>query len=957
MDWQKQCEILQKRIDELETENQELRRMLGISSERKTEPAVIPASGIHKRSLPDEKIQLFRSLFRGREDVFAKRWYSTKSEKSGYSPVCENEWREGVCQKPKGSCAKCEHRENVPISNSAIYAHLSGKDPYGRDVIGVYPILCDDTCTFLAIDFDDGNWQENVSAVWNVCSTWNIPCSVERSRSGEGAHLWVFFAKAISCATARKLGSCLLTAAMEKGGKLKLDSYDRMFPCQDTLPNGGFGNLIALPLQGLARKNGNSVFVDEAFVPYADQWSYLDSVQKVTLPDVEAILKQHSHSDPIGKLCEAKTTKPWERESPNALAAIDFFGVQKIVRSNFVYISTDGISPKARNRLMRLAAFKNPEFYKAQAMRLPIYDKPRIICIAQERDGYLALPRGCETALVQLLENIEATFEIEDQTNHGKPIRVEFNGQLREEQQPAADALLAYNNGVLSATTAFGKTVIAAYLICQRKVNTLILVHTQALLNQWKKSLETFLRIDEMLPEQPKRRGRRKERSLIGQLGGSKENLSGFIDIAIMQSLISNNEVKDFVKDYGMVIVDECHHVSALSFERVLQEVTARYVYGLTATPTRQDGHHPIIYMQCGPIRYQVDAKAQAEKRSFDHAVLPRFTAFSQPLNIQKAWAITDAYAAMVKDEIRNEQIVRDILDAVESGRTPLVLTERFEHAKLLADRLSQMVSNVVLLSGKGSAKEKRDILQHLSEIPSEEQLILVATGRYVGEGFDLPRLDTLFLAMPISWKGTLAQYAGRLHRDYAGKQEVLIYDYIDARIPMLEKMYQRRLTGYVSIGYSIQGERTAPACENRIYSQEDYWAAFCSDIQAAKREVTIVCPYLHIGQIKRFLGIMPQKVEITVITGTKENFKPETWKKIAAAITYLQANGICVENRHEIYQRFTVIDGELLWYGGVNFLGFEKNGNGTMRLYSQELAKELLENIGEHENAEKAEE
>lgn len=369
----------------------------------------------------------------------------------------------------------------------------------------------------------------------------------------------------------------MLTATMEHGGKLRLDSYDRMFPCQDSLPNGGFGNLIALPLQGAARKNGNSLFVDEDFIPYSDQWSYLAGVQKITLPAVEAILKRNSHGDPLGKLCEvAAKTKPWERESHDALTAIDFFGVQKIVRSNFLYISTDGISPKARNRLMRLAAFKNPEYYKAQAMRLPIYDKPRIICIAQERDGYLALPRGCETALVQLFENAEATFEIEDQTNHGKPIRVEFNGQLREEQQPAADALLAYNNGVLSATTAFGKTVIAAYLIGQRKVNALILVHTQALLNQWKKSLETFLRIDERIPEQPKRRGRRKERSLIGQLGGSKENLFGFIDIVIIQSLISDDEVKELVKDYGMVIVDECHHVSALSFERVLQEVTAR---------------------------------------------------------------------------------------------------------------------------------------------------------------------------------------------------------------------------------------------------------------------------------------------------------------------------------------------------------------------------------------------
>lgn len=948
MGWEKQCIILQKRIDELEAENQELRRRLGIAPKQIEQPKTNSTSGIHKYSSPEEKIKLFRSLFRGREDVYAKRWYSTKSEKSGYSPVCANEWREGVCLKPKGSCSKCEHRENVSLSDSVLYAHLSGKDPYCRDVVGIYPILNDDTCSFLAIDFDDGNWQENVSAVRNVCRAWNIPCSVERSRSGEGAHLWVFFSEAIACSIARKLGSCLLTAAMEQGGKLKLDSYDRMFPCQDTLPNGGFGNLIALPLQGLARRKGNSVFVDESFAPYQDQWSHLADIQKMNLPGVEAILKQHSHGDPLGKLCEIEPKKkPWERENRAPLAAMDFLGVQKVVRSNFLYVPSEKLTPKVRNRLLRLAAFKNPEFYKAQAMRLPIYDKPRIICTVQERDGYLALPRGCEAELVQLFENAGTTCEIEDQTNPGRAIHVEFNGQLRDEQHPAADSLLEHNIGVLSATTAFGKTVVAAYLIGHRKVNTLILVHTQALMNQWKKSLEAFLTIDEILPEQPKRRGRKKERSLIGQLGGTKESLSGIVDIAIMQSMISGDDVRELVKDYGMVIVDECHHVSASSFERVLQEATARYVYGLTATPVRQDGHHPIIYMQCGPIRYQVDAKAQAEKRSFDHAVLPRFTAFSQPLDVPKAWAITDAYAAITKDEVRNAQIVADVLEAVESGRTPLVLTERFDHAKLLADHLSQITPNTVLLSGKGSAKDKRNLLQHLADIPPEEKLILIATGRYVGEGFDLPRLDTLFLAMPISWKGTLAQYAGRLHRDYEGKQEVLIYDYIDARVPMLEKMYQRRLTGYAAIGYSIRGDRAAPAGENRIFSQEEYWPAFSTDIQTAKKEITVVCPYLNFGQVKRFVGILPQEVKVTVITGEEENFKPETWQKMSAAIAYLQEKGIRVENESDIYQRFAVIDQELLWYGGVNFLGFEKNGNGTMRLHSPELAKELMDNTG----------
>ena len=953
MDWEQRCRELQQRIEELERENQELRRQLGyaepvrpvVMETPKNEMVLETATGIHMRSTPEEKIRLFRSLFRGREDVFARRWYSVQKEKGGYAPVCANEWKYGVCIKPKGKCSKCENRVLVPLDDAIIYKHLSGKDENGEDVIGVYPILPDDTCYFLAIDFDDGAWRENVAVVRSVCVEWEVPCGVERSRSGEGAHLWVFFEDAVSCATARKLGSALLTAAMEREGKLKLDAYDRMFPCQDMLPNGGFGNLIALPLQGQARKKGNSLFVDEAFRPYPDQWAYLSAMRKLDREDVDALIRVHSHGDALGNLCVVESTsKPWERQKKAALSALDFYGVQHIIRANMFYIPTNGFAPRVRNQLLRLAAFRNPDFYKSQAMRLPIYDKPRIICAAEERDGYLALPRCCEPNLVELLENAGASYEIDDKTFSGNEIRVGFKGELRPEQIPAAEALLAHNNGVLSATTAFGKTVIAAYLISQRKVNALVLVHTQALLNQWKKALSEFLEINETLPDLPKKRGRKKERFLIGQLGGSKNNLSGFVDVAIMQSLISGNEVREMVKDYGMVIVDECHHVSAVSFEQVLKEVNAKYVYGLTATPARQDGHQPIIHMQCGPIRYQVNAKEQAEKRPFDHAVIPKFTSFAQPLTDETVWKITDAYAAMQANGERNNMIAEDVLTAVAEGRTPIVLTERYDHAKLLAGILREKSQNVVLLSGKGTAKEKREILQGLSQIPADEPLILVATGRYVGEGFDLPRLDTLFLAMPVSWKGTLAQYAGRLHRNYEGKQEVLIYDYVDIRIPMLERMYHKRLSGYAAIGYTVRGDRAAPAADNRIFSQEEYFDTFSVDIANTHKNILITSPYLHVAQVKRFLKLLPQNVHLTVITGGESSLKPEAWEKVSNAVKTLEDAGATVILQPKVYQRYAVIDKNILWYGGINFLGFEKAGHGAMRLCSTELAKELLD-------------
>lgn len=948
------CKQLECRVAELEKENAELRAQLGLSGAKaastvpQTEFEGSPSATVHKYSTPNEKIQLFRSLFRGREDVFAKRWYSIKTEKSGYSPVCANEWREGVCIKPKGSCSKCENRELVPLSDAIIYEHLSGKDGFGRDVVGLYPILPDDTCYFLAIDFDDGNWQDNVSEVRNICTCWNVPCAVERSRSGEGAHLWIFFFEPVSCSTARKLGTALLTAAMENSGKLKLDSYDRMLPNQDTLPKGGFGNLIALPLQGQARKKNNSSFVDENFVAYADQWAYLSQIQKLSLQEVEDLIHIHSRGDGLGVLhTDVDEAKPWEKRPKAVLTAMDFEQPIEIVRANMLYIASKSLTPRVRNQMLRLAAFKNPDFYRSQAMRLPIYNKPRVVCTAEERDGYLALPRGCEQSLLDLLVEANAEYKITDKTNTGKAIDVQFNGVLRAEQQPAAEALLSNNIGVLSATTAFGKTVIAAHLIGQRKVNTLVLVHTQALLNQWKASLSEFLTINEVLPELPKKRGRKKERSVIGQLGGTKNTVAGIVDIAIIQSLISGGDVKELVKDYGMVIVDECHHVSAVSLERVLKEVNAKYVYGLTATPTRQDGHQPIIHMQCGPIRYLVDAKEQAEKRTFEHYLLPRFTTYRSAVTDK---GIATIYKDLAENEIRNDHIVKDVIKALKDGRTPIVLTERREHVLLLADKLNGYCKNIVTLFGTASAKLRRETIDKLQAIPENEQLVIVATGKYVGEGFDYPRLDTLFLGLPIAWKGKVAQYAGRLHRNYPGKNEVQIYDYVDIHAPVLENMYQKRLKGYAAIGYKIKIDGMPQANPDLIYDGRSFYPVLSEDVRNAKNEILIVSPFMRKSRITQILRLLSEAMlnnaKIVVVTRPAEDFPEKDQKSVIENTQKLESCGIEVRHRAGFHQKFTVIDGQIVWYGSVNFLSFGAAEESIMRFTSHDIAGQLMDTV-----------
>lgn len=947
-------EQLQRRILDLERENARLRELLGLSeTENKTAPKLVkaPASpdGFNKYRSPQEKIALFRTLFRGREDVFARRWQSAKNGKSGYSPACSNEWAPGVCPKPKGSCGSCEHRKLLPLTDSVIDRHLRGKDSLGRDVVGVYPILPGDLCRFLALDFDDDGWQESVSVLRRLCQDWGLPHAVERSRSGDGAHLWFFFSEPVSCTNARRLGTALLTAAMEAGGDMKLSAYDRMFPNQDTLPKGGFGNLIALPLQGQARKDGNSEFIDEYFQPYEDQWAFLAAIQKIDPVMLEQRLALHCRGDALGALAQTDDSpKPWERQTPVRLTGMDFPSDLKIVRSNLLYLPLETLPARAKNRLIRLAAFRNPDFYRAQAMRLPIYNKPRIISTAEERDGYLALPRGCEQALTELLEEASASYSMEDHRQIGKTISVAFHGQLREEQKPAADALLAHDTGVLSATTAFGKTVIAAYLIGERKVNTLILVHTQALLTQWRNALNTFLNIQEELPPLPKKRGRKKERPLIGQLGGGKNTLSGIVDVAIMQSLLTEDGVDDLVKNYGMVIVDECHHVSAVTFERVMKEVDARYVYGLSATPTRQDGHHPIVFMQCGPIRYLVDAKEQAKKRSFVHFVIPRFTAYRSAAVEERG--VAALYSDLAEDERRNRQIVQDTKEVLEQGRCPILLTERREHVERLAALLAPHCPNIVTLYGTASGKARREALEKLAAVPPAEPLLVIATGKYVGEGFDCPRLDTLLLTMPVAWKGTVAQYAGRLHRNYPGKEEVRIYDYVDIHIPVLEKMYQKRLKGYAAIGYHVKAEANVPLTRDLIYDGRSFYPVFCQDLKASQKEILIVSPFMRKNRLQSLVQALTEPllngVTVKAVTRPAEDLPERDRESVAENAAYLEGYGIHVEYRSGFHQKFTVIDQSLAWYGSVNFLSFGRAEESIMRLESHEIAGQLTDTV-----------
>jgi superfamily II DNA or RNA helicase len=743
-----------------------------------------------------EKVALFRRLFRGRDDLYPKLWTNATTGRKGYAPACANEWVRGICEKPRVKCGECPNQAFLPVTDQVLLDHLQG-----RHVVGVYPLLTDETCWLIAADFDKGSWADDVLAFAETCRGAGLPASVERSRSGQGAHAWFFFAAPVTASAARKMACFLLTETMAQRHQLSMESYDRLFPNQDTRPRGGFGNLIALPLQHGPRQEGNTVFLDDQLVPYPDQWAFLTSVTRVDPTTVDRIAREASRAGQVVGVRWTETTDedddaaPWDRSPSRRPPTSRLPGpLPKVVRSVLaqrLFVEKVGLASPHLNLIKRLAAFQNPEFYKKQRLRLSTALTPRVIACAEDLPDHVALPRGCREDLEALLRGSGARLAVEDRRQSAEPLVLRFEGMLTPIQEQAAQALLAHDIGVFVAPPGVGKTVVGTYLIAARARTTLVLVHRQPLLDQWIAQLSMFLGID------PK---------TIGQIGAGKRNPTGRLDIGMIQSLVREGSVDDLVAGYGQVIVDECHHVPAASFERVLSEVKARFVTGLTATPRRRDGLHPILEMQLGPVRFAVDPRTQAARRPFEHRLIVRETTVAAgPMDAEVG--IQTLYATLAADESRNRLIVDDVVHALREGRSPILLTERKDHLEVLATRLRPFVRHLVVLQGGMTPAERRDVAAHLASIPDTDPRLVLATGRYIGEGFDDARLDTLFLTMPVSWKGTLVQYAGRLHRLHPSKTEVRIYDYVDREVPLFVRMFEKRLRGYRAIGYARKAD------------------------------------------------------------------------------------------------------------------------------------------------------
>lgn len=766
-------------VELLRAENARLQALLGLDQTRNAdaptpweptlfaapdEPArtLAPAT-VNRRSSPADKIGLFRALFAGRDDVYALRWQNDRTGKSGWSPAVVGGWAN----------SRRPDREYEPLTDVVVESHLAGET-----TVGLYPLLRNDRCRLLVCDFDGGSWALDALAYLDCCRAAGLPAVLERSRSGDGAHVWIFFSGPVAAADARKVGAAMLRQAMASRVEIDLASYDRLFPSQDTMPKGSFGNLIALPLHGTCRKAGTTVFLDPTTLnAYDDQWEFLTSVPLASPASVTSL------AESVRPLAVGPETVSWEEQRDRQPVPPMIQGAL----AGMLAIERIGVPPWLIARLKHLASMHNPKFYDNERIRLSNHATPRLIrCYLEELD-VLRLPRGLTQAATEIVEQAGSRLELDDQRPTAAPVRYTMSTTLYPMQQAAVDDLNRHEHAVLVAPTGAGKTVIACAVIAAQSVPTLILVERTALVDQWRQQLMDHLGL---------------AKKQIGRLAAPTK-ASGIIDIATLQAVARRTDIAELLHGYGLVIVDECHHLPARSFEIAVRDAPTRRWLGLTATPYRSDGLEAIITMQCGPVRHEI---ALADTPSATLIRRLHIHETSSNAGVGEIAAIQDVFRALVDDHKRTNLIVDDVIDAVQRGRNVLVLTQWTEHLDALADQLRTSELEPLVLKGGLGKKARTAILQQLDDPDARGQLLL-ATGSYLGEGFDCPSLDTLFLAFPLAFKGRVVQYIGRIVRATNAKTDIEVHDYLDPG-PVFRKMHSKRLTTYKTLGFDLPSRR-----------------------------------------------------------------------------------------------------------------------------------------------------
>ena len=882
--------------EKLKNENNYLKRLL---KENNINYVVVDQKANIEYS-KEEKIDIYSSYFKSREDIFAVKYLDKKENKKKYVPVCQNSF--GInCDKIKyPKCKGCPYKKYTGISRSNLIEHFTGKKSYG-----VYPLLDGDECYFLAVDFDDGDFFNSALIFKNMCKKYDIDCAIEMSQSGLGAHVWMFFEEKIKAKIARKIGDFILNKAFLNSKNISFSSFDRFFPSQDYLEKEGYGNLIALPLDGKLVIEGKTVFIDDNKLPYENQIAFLNSIKKINTNELEVILEKIKTENEIDIL-------PRNISSNLDLSSNDFLKVLNIYINKDIDIFKNEISTKVLKYLMRLGSVINNEYYEKERMRQSTYNIPRILQLFKEDDSCIQLPRGCLNDLIKILDTINVSYEIIDNRNEGQNLDVEFIGELREEQEVALSNILTKNNGVFVAPTGFGKTVLSAALISELKKNTLILVNNINLIEQWREKLGEFLDIEYDY-----------KKDKFGVYYGAKKKLTFNIDIASIHSFDDSKESYDILSKYGLILIDEVHHLAARTFERVLRNTNTKYIYGLTATPKRFDKQEKIIYKTIGDIIYE----HKENNIKLNKVLIPKLTHFRLSTN-DKIFSYAEQCNKLAYDEERNKQIIDDIKECLLLKKNIILLSDRVEHLKILHEEIKAFSNNVYFITGQMKNVEKKVVIEQLKNIREDGYLIL-ATGKYVGEGFDFPSLDTLFLTMPFKWEGMLAQYVGRLHRITNNKKEVTVYDYVDLKVPMFSRMFNKRLKAYKKHKYEINKDIL---CKDTIlFDNSNYCSKLIEDIKDSKEVIFIINSYE--SDILHKLLLESQHLKVRIISN----------------INYSEINlDVSQFSIKEIYTTINaiIIDNQFIWYGEINPFAPNLYENSIMRINDKTYAKELVDEI-----------